>query len=277
MRIDSHQHFWKFDPVRDSWIDESMKVIQKDFLPDDLLPLLRVNFIEGTIAVQADQSEVETRFLLELASGNNFIKGVVGWLDLRSPLIENRLAYFSGFPKLKGLRHIVQAEPDDQFMLRDDFQRGMSQLNKYDLVYEILIKHFQLSAAIELTRNFPEQKFVLDHLAKPLIREGTMKPWENEIRELAVSPNVFCKISGMVTEADWRNWKETDLIPYLDVVFDAFGPDKLMYGSDWPVCLLAASYDQTLSVVKSYIKHLPENDQDKIMGNNAIRIYDLDN
>ena len=274
MNIDSHQHFWKYDPVKNSWIEDHMKVIRRDFLPLDLQPILKKNAIDGCIAVQADQSEAETEFLLSLAENNSFIKGVVGWVDLKAENIEERLAYFARFEKLKGVRHIVQAEPDD-YMLDEKFQRGISLLKQFDLTYDILVFPSQLPASIELVNKFPNQKFVVDHIAKPLIKEGKIENWKKNMESLAKSLNVMCKISGMVTEADWNSWKSKDFDPYLDVIFNAFGANRILFGSDWPVCLLAAEYQQQLEIVENYISHLPNEVQDKIMGGNAINFYSI--
>ena len=274
MNIDSHQHFWKYDPVKNNWIEDHMKVIRRDFLPEDLQPILEKNGIDGCIAVQADQSEAETEFLLSMAENNSFIKGVVGWVDLRAENIEKRLAYFSEFKNLKGIRHIVQAEPDD-YMLDEKFQQGISLLRQFDLTYDILVFPSQLPAAIELVNKFPDQKFVVDHIAKPLIKESKIEPWKTEMISLAKSPNVMCKISGMVTEADWSSWESGDINPYLDLIFNAFGPDRIMFGSDWPVCLLAASYEQQLEIVETYISSFSPEDKNKIMGGNAINFYNL--
>ena len=274
MRIDSHQHFWKFDPVRDAWIDDSMKIIQRDFLPKDLAPILKQNDIDGCVAVQADQSEKETVFLLNLADKNSFIKAVVGWVDLRTDNIEDRLLYFSRHNKLKGIRHIVQAEAND-FMLDPTFQNGISRLEKFGLTYDILVFPKQLSAAISLVKNFPKQKFVLDHIAKPLIKDQQIGNWKNDIEVLSSFENVYCKVSGMVTEADWKKWETEDFTPYLDVIFNAFGVDRIMYGSDWPVCLLAAQYQEQMGIVTSYISKLSETEQNKIMGANALNFYNI--
>ncbi len=274
MRIDSHQHFWKYDTVKNSWIEDHMKVIRRDFLPNHLQPILEKNNIDGCIAVQADQSEEETEFLLSLAENNSFIKGVVGWVDLRAENIEERLAYFAKFKNLKGIRHIVQAEPDD-YMLGTKFQHGISLLNQFNLTYDILVFPSQLPAAIELVNKFPNQKFVVDHIAKPLIKDGKIDPWKRDMESLAKSPNVMCKISGMVTEADWSSWKLEDFKPYLDVIFNAFGTDRILFGSDWPVCLLAASYEQQLEIIETYISSFSPEDKKKIMGENAINFYNL--
>jgi len=275
MRVDSHQHFWHYDPVRDSWITDDMGVLKRDYLPGDLLPEMHANGIDATVAVQAGQSERETEFLIDLAARHAFIAGVVGWVDLRNPEVDRRLEYFSRFPVLRGFRHIAQSEPDDGFLAREDFVRGVAALRRFQFTYDILIYPKQLPAAIELVEKIPDQRFVLDHLAKPLIRLQTISPWEHQIRTIAANSNVCCKLSGMVTEADWGNWRESDLRPYLDVVFDAFGPDRVMFGSDWPVCLLAASYRRVKELVANYIHGFPAEQQEKILGLNAISVYGL--
>ena len=275
MKIDSHQHFWKFHPVRDSWINDEMKILQRDFLPSDLFPLLKNNQIDGCVAVQADQSEEETHFLLELAEANDWIKGVVGWIDLRAENLEDRLQYFSQYKKLKGFRHIVQAEPEDNFLLREDFCAGISKLAKYNFTYDILIFPKHLAYAIELVKKFPEQQFVIDHLAKPDFKQSDFALWEKGIREIAKFPNVLCKVSGLVTEADWANWKESDFTYCLDVVTEAFGMDRLMFGSDWPVSLLAASYEQSCGIVANYFSKFSKEQQERFWGKNAIEFYKL--
>jgi len=274
MRIDAHQHFWKFDPVRDAWIDDTMSVIQRDFLPKDLQPILTENNIDACVAVQADQSETETEFLLALAAKNELIKGVVGWVDLRKENAEERLAHYAKNPLFKGVRHIAQGEPDD-FLKRKDVQGGIGLLAPYDLTYDILVFARQLPAAIELVKAFPKQKFVLDHLAKPQISKGLDKEWPTNIAALAEHPNVFCKLSGMVTETDDFKWKQSDFTPFLDVIFTSFGMDRVMYGSDWPVCLLAADYTAQLNILQEYIADFSESEQSKIMGGNATSFYDL--
>ncbi len=274
MRIDSHQHFWKFDPIRDSWIDQSMEAIQKDFLPPHLKPLLQANKIEACIAVQADQSETETEFLLDCAAKNSFIKGVVGWVDLRAHNVEARLQHYSQNTLFKGVRHIVQAEAND-FMLSADFQKGVGKLEEFNLTYDILIFPSQLTAAIALVKKFPNQKFVIDHMAKPEIKLGKIEKWQKHIKTIAQYPNVYCKISGMTTEADWKHWSTKDFYAYLDVVFEVFGTNRIMYGSDWPVCLLAATYKEQLQILETYIKTLSIDEQIKIMGTNAVGFYQV--
>jgi L-fuconolactonase len=275
MKIDSHQHFWKYHPIKDAWITEEMKVIQRDFLPFDLEPLLKENQFDGCVAVQADQSENETHFLLDLAKDNDSMKGVVGWVDLRAENIEERLEFYSKYDRLKGFRHIVQAEADVNFMLSESFQNGISKLEKYNFTYDILIfpKHFQ--NAEKLVAKFPKQKFVIDHLAKPDFKQNDFSVWEKGIRDIAKHPNVMCKVSGLVTEADWKNWKYEDFVFCLDILFDAFGINRLMYGSDWPVCLLAASYSGCMNIIEKYMSNYSEVDKRKVFGENAIRFYGL--
>lgn len=274
-RIDSHQHFWIFDPVRDSWIDESMQRIQRDFLPEDLFQVLEKNQFEGCVAVQADQTETQTHFLLNLAKQNDFIKGVVGWVDLLDKNISERLEFFSNEKKLKGFRHVVQGEADD-FMLRPDFRNGIEALKAFDYTYDILIFHRQLPAAIDLANRFPNQAFVLDHIAKPDIKSGDIQSWKKNIAELAKAENVMCKISGMVTEANWKTWTADDLKPYLDVVFENFTPNRLLFGSDWPVCLVASEYDLVVKTLEDYMGQLPIEQQEMIWSGNAKKFYKLD-
>ena len=273
MTIDSHQHFWRYDAARDGWIKDSMSVLKRDFLPEELEGECKANGIDATITVQADQSEADTLFLLDLAKRSKRIAGVVGWVDLRSPSVEDRLRFFAKFEKLCGLRHIAQSEPDDRFLVSRDFTRGMARLGEFGFTYDILIYPRQLTAAIELVSQFPEQRFVVDHMAKPEIKTGSREPWARHMQIIAQNSNVYCKLSGLVTEADWLHWKPEDMIPYLDVVFEAFGPDRLMFGSDWPVCLLAASYRQVKQLIESYVEvHAAEHKQN-IFGGNAMRFY----
>jgi len=274
MRLDAHQHFWKFDPYRDSWIDETMGVLKRDYLPSDLKPLLTTNSIDGCIAVQADQSEQETEFLLHLAEQFDFVKGVVGWVDLRDKNLEKRLEYYSQNQYFKGLRHIVQAEKQD-FLLHKDFQNGISKLSRFDLTYDILIYPFQLNAAIELVKQFPKQQFIIDHIAKPEIRNQKISDWKIGIQLLAQNPNVACKISGLVTEADFTNFSPSDFTPYLDIVFECFGEDRILFGSDWPVCLVAATYQDVLLLIEEYTAGFSEEQNKKLFGGNAARIYKI--
>jgi L-fuconolactonase len=276
MQIDAHQHFWNFDPVRDSWITDEMRAIRTNFTPYDLLKELRENGMDGSVAVQADASENETAFLVDIADRHDFVKGVVGWVDLKSSLLDSRLDFYHRTAAcIKGFRHIVQAEPDDMFLMGEQFCRGISRLGEYGYTYDILIYPRQLPAAVALTAKFPGQKFVIDHLAKPDIRDGRMEPWAAHIREIATHPNVWCKVSGMVTEADWRAWKAEDLKPYLDVVFEAFGPERLMFGSDWPVCLVAGGYARWKQALTAYLKGFSQEERRGVMGDNATSFYNL--
>ena len=275
MKLDAHQHFWHFDPVRDAWITEgSMSVIRRDFLPTDLQPILQQNEIDGCVAVQANQSEMETHFLLELAEQYNFIKGVVGWVDLLSDTVSDPLDYYRGFPKLKGFRHILQGEKPE-FMLQPKFIRGIKSLGEKGYKYDILVFPKHLAAVKSFLKQIDNQSFVIDHLAKPYIKRGLIKQWAKDMRSIAQHENVCCKISGMVTEADWQTWQVSDFTPYIDVVLEAFGANRIMYGSDWPVCLVAATYEKQFSIVKNYISELSDTEGAKILGLNAQRFYNL--
>ena len=275
MRIDSHQHFWKYDAARDTWITEEMSVLKRDYLPEHLDPERSANRIDATVAVQADQSEDETLFLLELADAHPSIAAVVGWVDLCSPQAAERMQFFSQFAKLRGFRHIAQSEPDDRFLVRKDFLRGLAFLSHFNFSYDILIYPKQLPAALELVSRFPEQQFVIDHIAKPEIKIRNRAGWAALMQRFAAHPNVYSKLSGLVTEADWHNWKKEDFWPYLDVVFDAFGSDRLMFGSDWPVCLCAASYRQVVESIEDYLLDCPADMREKIFGGNAAHFYRL--
>src|ERR1041385_4130755 len=272
MRLDAHQHFWKYDAASYAWIKPDWP-IRRDFLPGELKQLLEQNRFEGSIAVQARQSLQETRWLLELAERHEFIKGVVGWVNLCSEGVESELESFAKNPKFVGVRHVVQDEPDDDFMRRADFLRGISKLERFDLAYDLLIFPRQITAAIEVVRGFPEQRFVLDHLAKPLIKDGVLSPWREQIDELGKFRNVACKLSGMVTEANWNKWTNPDFKPYLDVVFSVFGCERLMFGSDWPVCLLSGNYEKVFSLVNERLAPLRESEREAVLGGNAWRFY----
>jgi L-fuconolactonase len=272
VRLDSHQHFWRYDAGQYPWIPAGSR-LQRDWLPADLAELQRPLGFDGSIAVQARQSLAETRWLLELADADPRVKGVVGWVDLQSEAVTDQLAEFAGNPRLAGVRHVVQDEPDDNFLLRPAFQRGIGELQHFGLTYDLLIYPKQLPAAIKLVRRFPEQPFVLDHIAKPYIKAGNLSPWREQIGELAKLPNVLCKVSGMVTEADHLRWKPEDFRPYLDATFAAFGEDRLMFGSDWPVCQLAADYAQVVDLVGDYAAQFSADAQAKLFGGNAAKFY----
>ena len=275
MMIDSHQHFWQYDPVEFDWIDESMQSIRTDFLPGILEPVIRASGIEGVVTVQARQSEKETEWLLELARQNDFIKGVVGWLPLAAPKLEACLEKYAGENMLKGIRHVIQGEADPDFILGIDFNRGINLLKKENLVYDILVLESQLPNTIKFVDLHPDQVFVLDHIAKPRISRNEISPWRERISELAKRENVHCKLSGMVTEADFQDWTDTQLHPYFEVVLEAFGPERLLFGSDWPVCLVATTYLDWVNLVRREIFALSQFEQKQIMGGNAERIYKL--
>lgn len=274
-RIDAHQHFWQYDPVRDNWIGENMKVLQKDFMPADLAPLLAMHHLDGCVAVQADQSEEETRFLLRLADEYPFIRGVVGWVDLRAADIGERLAFYASFHRLKGFRHIVQGEPEVDFILQKDFMRGIAQLQRFGFTYDILVYPRHLKVVQQFVGCFPGQRFVVDHLGKPCIRDRQFEEWQRDLIPIGQHPEVFCKLSGLVTEADWKHWRRDDFIPYLDTVVDVFGPGRLLFGSDWPVSLLAASYTDVVQIIQDYFAPFSKNEKEMIFGGNAIRFYNL--
>jgi L-fucono-1,5-lactonase len=275
MHIDAHQHFWRYDRREYGWIDDSMAALRRDFLPADLKPEMECGGFQGCVAVQARQTLEETRWLLELAEHAPFILGVVGWLDLRSPRLLFELKSFAGNSKLVGVRHVVQSEPDERFLLQPEFLCGISMLEEFDLAYDILIYAQHLPVAAEFVARFPRQRFVLDHLAKPPIKSGALDSWARGIRELAAFPKVYCKVSGLVTEADWQAWKPEDMRPYLDVAFECFGPSRLMIGSDWPVCMVAAPYSRVMDVVKDYISKYAAEERNAVLGGNAAKFWRL--
>ena len=272
--IDAHQHFWQFDPVRDAWITDDMAVLQRDFMPDDLAPLLQKNGIDGCVAVQADQSEGETHFLLSLAEQHAFIRGVVGWVDLCSDDLPERLEYFSGFQKLRGFRHILQGQAPG-WMLQPAFLKGIIALKAKGFTYDILVFPRHLKAVHTLIGMNDQQPFIIDHLAKPYIKKGLIQQWAKDMRRIARFENVYCKISGMVTEANWQSWQPDHLWPYMETVLEAFGPQRVCYGSDWPVCLLAADYDRQLAVFQSWIEPLSPSERAALLGGNAAAFYQL--
>jgi len=277
MRIDAHQHFWRYEPHEYEWIDESMGVLQRDFLPEHLEPLLRGFGFDGCVAVQVRQSLEETRWLLELAEQFPFIHGVVGWVDLREAAVRETLAALSVHRKLVGVRHIVQSEPDDRFLLRPDFLRGIGMLEEFGLAFDVLIYKKHLRVTAEFVSRFPRQRFVLDHLAKPPIKSGELNDWERGIRELAVSPNVVAKLSGLVTEGDWGAWSPEQIRACLDVAFECFGAPRLMIGSDWPVCTLAGTYERVMGVAVEYVRErCSANEADAVLGGNAAGFWRLD-
>jgi L-fuconolactonase len=276
VRIDAHQHFWRYEPVEYAWIGEGMELLRRDFLPADLEPELARAGFDGCVAVQARQTLEESRFLLALARESERVRGVVGWVDLRAPDVERDLAELAAEPLFKGVRHIVQDEPDDAFLLRPDFQRGIATLARLELSYDLLIYPRQLPAAVRFAGAFPEQRFVLDHCAKPAVGKGSLADWSARLGELAAHPNVCCKLSGLVTEAAWRKWKARDFAPVLDRAFEAFGAERVMFGSDWPVALLSADdYAAVLDVVEQWAARLSEDERTALFGGNAARFYRL--
>lgn len=275
MRFDSHQHFWRYHPVEHGWMDNRMTVLKRDYLPGDLQPLLSASKFDGTIAVQARQTPEETRWLLELAGQHDFIRGVVGWVDLRSPELRSQLEEFCKNPKLVGVRHVVHDEPDDQFLLGPEFRQGIARLLELDLTYDLLLFPRHLRVAVKLVAEFPAHKFILDHLGKPDIRGRNFSPWQEDLAALAKFPNVHCKLSGMVTEAEWQQWHPEDFHRYLDIVFAAFGPERLMIGSDWPVCNLSGDYAATMSIVSGYLQKCPDEVREQILGGNCARFYGI--
>jgi L-fuconolactonase len=274
-RIDSHQHFWHYNPAEHTWMNEQMAVLKTNYLPNNIKPHLTETGIDGTVAVQARQNLDETEFLLDLSDQFELIQGVVGWVDMRSDEVNQQLEKYAPHPKFVGVRHVVHDEPDDHFMLGDAFLRGLAQLQKHNLTYDLLLFPKHLPITIEVIKQFPKQAFVLDHIAKPSIKDGILEPWAANIRKLATYENVYCKLSGMVTEALWNDWVQSDYIQYLDVVFECFGIERLMFGSDWPVCTLSGSYSQVVGIVEDYIAKLSVNEQTKIMGGNATHFYGL--
>jgi L-fuconolactonase len=272
--IDTHQHYWKYDPGEYGWIDDSMAALRRDFLPPDAQREMSAAGVHASIAVQVRQTAEETRWMLELADHHRFIAGVVGWVDLQSPGVDAELERLAQRPRLVGVRHIVQAEPDD-FLERPDFRRGVGRLERHDLTYDILIYARQLPAAVSFARAFPRQRFVLDHLGKPDIRGGGYDEWRRHFGRMAELPNVCCKLSGLVTEADWTSWTPAQLRPYLDAALEAFGPARLMVGSDWPVCLVAASYAEVIGLVRDALGEYSDDEREQVLSGTAREFFRL--
>ncbi len=278
LKIDSHQHFWVYEPIRDSWINDEMAILQDDFLPAHLQPILEHYGFQGSIVVQSDQSQAETLFQLDNAAQNPFIKGVVGWIDFRADDLTAQLEAYRIYDKLKGFRHILQGEKQRDLMLKPEFKSGIAQLKQFGYTYDILVFADQLGFSAELVTAFSDQPFVLDHIGKPNIKDNSadaFKSWSTDITNLAKPGNVYCKVSGMVTEADLKNWKTEDFRPFLDHIFESFGTQRVMFGSDWPVCRLAATYGQVLGIMEGYMSSFSKNEQDLFWGGNAVEFYNL--
>lgn len=275
MRIDAHQHFWLYEPVKDAWISEEMALIQRNFLPNDIGQTLKDNQIDGVVAVQADQSLRENEFLLELASAYKLIKGIVGWVDLRSESAEEQLEKYQQAPLIKGFRHVIEGEEDPDFLHRDAFLRGIAALTKYGYTYDLLIRPRHYASTLHCVSANPEQAFMLDHIAKPPIKSQAFDEWARFIAELAAFPNVHCKLSGLATEADWKHWKLDHFTQYIDHVVACFGKERLVFGSDWPVCLLAGSYEDSMRIVQDKLQDFTADELAGFWGNNAVKFYKL--
>ncbi|MDD2437091.1 MAG: amidohydrolase family protein [Massilibacteroides sp.] len=273
MIIDTHHHLWNYDPIEFDWIDEDMISISKSFLPADLQSTLDGTGVTGVISVQARQKIEETEWLLSLTAENEWMKGIVGWLPLAAENISELLQKYSTNKWMKGLRHVVQAEPDPEFILGKAFNRGVSLLKNYNLVYDVLIFQHQLPATIRFVDLHPDQLFVLDHIGKPRIKTHELEPWASNLKMLAERENVYCKISGMVTEAEYKKWSPTQLKPYFDIVLEAFSPSRLLFGSDWPVCLVATTYADWVQLVKQFLSDLSIHEQEQILYKNAMTTY----
>lgn len=275
MKIDAHHHFWSYNPVEFGWIDDAMKDLRRDFLPEHLQTEIAGAGVDAVVSVQARQNRIETQWLLNFARQHEYIKGVVGWVELVSPMVAAELERFTENYKLKAVRHVVQGEPDDNFILREDFNRGIRALRKFNLAYDILIFARHLPQTIKFVDAHPNQIFVLDHIAKPPIKANAFEPWHKNLRELAKRPNVYCKASGLVTEAEYATWNEAQLQRYFDAALAAFGPQRLMFGSDWPVCLVACGYARWFKLVSDWISQLSQPEQARILGGTAIEAYKL--
>ena len=275
MKIDAHQHFWLYDPVKDAWISEEMQAIRRNFLPNDIGQTLKDNGFDGCVAVQADQSPQETAFLLELAQVYALIKGIVGWVDLLASDIDEQLAAYEQHPKVKGFRHIVEGEGNPDFLHQDEFLRGMEALTKHSYTYDLLIRPRHYASTLKCVAANPQQAFMLDHIAKPPIKTQEFTEWADFIGELANNPNVHCKISGLATEADWKHWKLDDFSIYIEHVIQCFGKERVLFGSDWPVCLLAGTYEDSIRIVEDKLADFSQEELNGFWGDNAVKFYGL--
>jgi L-fuconolactonase len=275
MIIDAHQHFWKYDPVNYGWINDDMKVIRRDFGPGDLKPVLEQNGVDGTVVVQVEEKNEDTLFMLDHAERNDFIKGIVGWTDLTGTRLEDDLRSWKRYGKLKGFRAIMQGQPDDRYLANKDFQAGVRKLHAFGYTYDVLVYHDQMTATARFLEKCPDQPMILDHIAKPAIRDGEIKKWREHMKLLASFPNLRCKLSGIITEARWDRWNYDLLFPYLETAAEYFGTDRLCYGSDWPVCLVAGKYDEVLGIVKKFLEQVDAQEREKVLSGNAIEFYNL--
>jgi L-fuconolactonase len=275
LKIDAHQHFWQYNPVRDQWINNDMAILQEDYLPEHLQPILEFYGFQGSVVVQSDQSHEENLFQLENAEKHPFIKAVVGWVDLQASDLWSQLVAYRKFPKLKGFRSMLQSNPDRSLMLKPAFKAGIEQLQQFGYTFDLLVLPDQLKFAETLVAAFPKQLFVLNHIGKPNIKLRQFDDWLQDIKALAAHPNVYCKVSGMVTEADFRHWKFEDFKPYIDAIFETFGIDRVMYGSDWPVCRLAATFGEVMTILEAYTSSFTEPEREMFWGGNAMRFYKL--
>jgi len=275
MRIDAHQHFWNYDPIKHFWISDDMKIIKRDFSPGDLAPLLKALKFDGTIAVQADETMAETTFLLDLARKNDFIKAVVGWVDLRKDNVEDELLLLKSHNKLAGFRCIIQGAEDEAFLNNRVFLQNVSRLNQFDFTYDLLVFHKQMESLVRFTDKLPDNRLILDHIGKPDIKNKEIKQWKEQVRILASNPNIYCKLSGMLTEADHQHWTYDDIVPYMEISAEYFGIDRLCFGSDWPVCLLAGNYKQVYDVVDRFAAQLNATEREKIFGTNIAAFYKI--
>ncbi|MFT5885229.1 MAG: L-fuconolactonase [Arcticibacterium sp.] len=272
MKIDAHQHFWNYDPINFSWINDEMAAIRKNFLPEDLKPILEKNGFGGSILIQVNQDETENDIFLRFAEENEFIKGVVGWIDLKASNLEDKLTHYAQYPKMKGFRHIAQSEPDD-FLMDQSFIDAVAKFPNYNFTYDILVFERQLKSVLHFVRQLPNNKLIIEHIAKPNIKEKSVTRWSNYMQAISKHENVYVKVSGMVTEADIKNWKKEDFAIYLDHILDFFGPERIVYGSDWPVCLVAGTYEDQLGIVQEYFSRFTKTEQAQIFGLNAAKFY----
>lgn len=275
MRIDAHQHFWRYHPHSHGWINDEMAFIRKDFLPEDLLPILKAHQIEGCIAVQADESKEENEMLLSLAGQYSFIKGVVGWVDLLSPNFNEEISSYLNSEKLVGFRCIMQGKEDEIYLKNETFIQHVALLAKLNYTYDLLVYHHQLPSLIKFVDRLPDNKLILDHIGKPNIRQKDFRSWKENISQIAKHPHIYCKLSGMITEADYTQWRYEDIVPYMDAVGEAFGTDRICFGSDWPVCLVAGSYERMIQVAEKWSSQLSVIEQENIFGKNTIKFYNI--